>query len=140
MKKIFKVWIYSLIFTLFVVGMAKGISTYYEHKYNSGDPTIIVTAEVLSLDFGRNLENANTSYLNKTIEVTGTVGEDGFNILENSLLLDTFIYDIKCEFTADNIMNVSLLLPGDEVTINGVVVGLSLPYIIVESCTLLEVH
>ncbi|MBN2604641.1 MAG: hypothetical protein JXR62_02310, partial [Bacilli bacterium] len=84
---------------------------------------------------------ANSTYGNHLVEITGVVGKgilynDGYTIL-----LDGFIYDVDCDFTNENeIINVSVLLPGDEVTIIGKVVGVSLVYIFLENCTLLTVH
>jgi len=136
-----KMWIYSSIFSAMVAGMWWGITKFYEPKGTSSQTPITVTAEELTTAYASDPVAANKTYGNKLVEITGIVGVGTLNNDGYSLLLNGYIYDVDCEFIDDTeILNVSLLIPGDEVTIIGKVVGVSLVYIMINNCTLKNVR
>lgn len=139
MNRMIKIWIYSSIFSAMVGGMWWGVSKYYEHKA-SQNPVIVITAEELSSIYLSDENSANSEYRSRVLEITGVISSSRVNGEGYTIILDGNVYDIDCEFTDDvEIMNVSLLNPGDRVTLKGKVVGMSLLNIVLEGCQFIDI-
>jgi len=120
--------------------IATGAVTFY-YLYNKPQRDVasldakVVSAKKLYSDFSTNEQQANTSYLNKAVQVNGKVIEVKKNQSDQpQVVLDTGdpIFGVAC--TMDN--NLNNIRPGDEVTIKGICTGYLNDVIIIRSLLL----
>jgi hypothetical protein len=83
-------------------------------------PDFVLSASALQKEFEDNETAASTKYINKIIEVTGTIssvktGEN--NVLSISLVTGSDISSVICTFPA--IADISKFSKGDEITLRG---------------------
>lgn len=86
------------------------------------------TATELYAAYEANEVSADQTYGGRLVEVTGTVGDIGLDILDNPYVtLDTGgVWSVQCLFTEDNADMVSGLTEGQDVSLTGTIDGLAL--------------
>jgi hypothetical protein len=108
--------------TLFI-GIIVVISMYYKpHRSVESEQAIVIDARQLFLEYETDESLANTKYLNKAVEVTGTVAEITINQNNKTvLLLETSnpMFGVSCTLESDN-SNVEI---GSSVSIKGICTG-----------------
>lgn len=109
MKKLLKIFIIIALAAILYV-----IFQIYKPQRNiaTEDATASVTSSILLSDFSKNLNQANTKYLNKTIEISGKVTS-----VENDLVIIDDI--ISCIM----LPNQSKPKTGEQVTVKGKLIG-----------------
>jgi len=121
MKNWVKITLFSVLF-IAIVAVLIGLHEFnLKHPDTSrAKPDFVVTATVLEKEFADNEAAASTKYINKIIEVSGTVASvthaDSTHI-NISLKTGNDISSVICTFAA--VGDHSMMRPGEEITLRG---------------------
>jgi hypothetical protein len=101
-------------------------------------PDFVVTASLLQKAFEDDETKASTLYINKILEVTGTIASvkpAGNNIVSISLVTDSDLSSVICTFTA--ITDPGKFVPGKEITLRGECSGFLMD-VLLNNCAIIE--
>jgi len=116
-----------ILFTI-LVAIIVAIAGYAYYVWNepardvSKEKGIQITAVAIFDSFSNNEQSANTQFLNKAIEVTGTVSDVKKNQAGNTVLYlksDDPIYGVNCTFKQDP----GIITKGSTITFKGICTG-----------------
>ncbi len=119
MKSYVKIALFAVL--LFVITILIALSLYFKKHsdLSSAKPDYVITATALQSEFEENENAASEKYINKILEVTGTISSvtqaDSSNI-NISLKTGSDISSVICTFASTDM---SKFKTGDEVTIRG---------------------
>jgi hypothetical protein len=120
-----KTYIKIALFIVTFIALSGILAALYMYNLKHTDmakakPDFVVTASVLQKAFEDNEASASTRYINKIIEVTGTIASvkpAENNILSISLVTGSDISSVICTFPAVN--DASKFITGDKITLRG---------------------
>jgi hypothetical protein len=101
-------------------------------------PDFVVTASILQKAFEDDETKASTKYINKILEVTGTIASvkpAGNNIVSISLVTESDLSSVICTFTA--ISDPLKFTPGNEITLRGECSGFLMD-VLLNNCAIIE--
>jgi hypothetical protein len=139
MKPYVKIALFVVLF-IAVLSILAGLYLFNMKHTNmaKAKPDFIVTASSLQKEFEDNEKIASTKYINKILEVTGTIGSitpaDSNNI-NISLKTGSDISSVICTFHA--IANLSKLKTGDEISIRGECSGFLMD-VLLNNCAIVQ--
>lgn len=148
MKKSIKYLVFAAIAAILIVGSIGLYMYYMPHRDVQGEKaSYTIEAEQLVNEFMSKPDESNSKYLDKVIEISGTVEEiteDQLN--QKVVLLKTANSGVNCTFTAETNSNAKKLSIGDKVKIKGIVrLGASYDedldlteYAIIEKCDIIK--
>lgn len=133
-----------LIAAVLIIGMGIGTGLYYYHKpvesLKNKEADVTITAEKLFSDFEANEENANAAYLNKIINVGGSIE----NVQKNSdgsvsLILSSGdpMGSVSCKLEAGDTVAALAMKKGATVHVNGKCTGYLMDVVLV-NCSITE--
>jgi hypothetical protein len=130
------------LFVVFFFALAGILGALYLYNKKPADMTTVapdyfISAIVLQREFEDNETIASSKYINKIIEVTGTiasVNEGGNKSVSVTLNTGTPLSSVIC--TISGITDTSALIPGKEVTIRGECSGFLMD-VLLNNCTVL---
>jgi hypothetical protein len=114
---------------------------YYNLKHtdmSKARPDFIVSSTLLQKAFEDNETTASQKYINKIVEVTGTIGSvkpGENNILSISLVTGSDLSSVICTFTS--VGDISKYVPGEEVTLRGECSGYLMD-VLLNNCAVIE--
>ena len=139
MKPYVKIALFVVLF-IAVLSILAGLYLFNMKHTNmaKAKPDFIVTASSLQKEFEDNEKIASTKYINKILEVTGTIGSitpaDSNNI-NISLKTGSDISSVICTF--HTIANLSKLKTGDEISIRGECSGFLMD-VLLNNCAIVQ--
>jgi hypothetical protein len=101
-------------------------------------PDFVITASSLQKEFEDNETAASTRYINKILEVTGTIAsvkQAGNNVLNISLITGSDLSSVICTFPA--IADSSKFRTGNEITLRGECSGFLMD-VLLNNCAVIE--
>lgn len=125
-----------------LIGVGFGIKEYNREVESTADLSadIQITATNLFNEYQANEAQANAAYLDKTIEVSGTIrdivtGDSG----EKQIVLesDDMLFGVICQFEGDANAEIADLQPGAPIKIKGICTGILMD-VVLKNCVLLN--
>jgi hypothetical protein len=120
-----KTYIKIALFVVSFIGLSLILAALYMFNLKHTDmakakPDFVITASVLLKAFEDDETAASTKYINKILEIAGTIASvkpAGNNVLSISLVSGSDLSSVICTFPA--VKDPSKFTPGDEITLRG---------------------
>jgi len=103
-------------------------------------PDFIITASDLQKAFESDEKEASTMYINRILEVTGTIASvqtSGNNTITISLITESDFFSVLCTFPA--ITDTTKFTIGDEITLRGECSGFLMD-VLLNNCAVVQKH
>jgi hypothetical protein len=138
-----KMYVKIALFFVSFIALAGILAALYMYNLKHTDmekakPDYVITASALQKEFEDNETAASTRYINKILEVTGTIASVEpveNNVLNISLVTGSDLSSVICTFNA--VADPSAFRTGDEITLRGVCSGFLLD-VLLNNCAVIK--
>jgi hypothetical protein len=138
-----KMYVKIALFFVSFIALAGILAALYMYNLKHTDmekakPDYVITASALQKEFEDNETAASTRYINKILEVTGTIASvepAENNVLNISLVTGSDLSSVICTFNA--VADPSAFRTGDEITLRGVCSGFLLD-VLLNNCAVIK--
>ncbi len=100
---------------------------------------IKIDAITLYSEYEQNAIRADESYKGKILEVQGSVNKIDKDVFDKEYILfysNNIFAGVQCKLKGSETSKASSLNPGDEITVQGVVTGKQVVYVVLENCVI----
>ncbi|MDO9341836.1 MAG: hypothetical protein Q7T72_15110 [Bacteroidales bacterium] len=138
-----KIYVKIALFVVSFIALSAILAALYMYNLKHTDmakakPDFVITSSVLQKAFEDDETAASTRYINKILEVIGTIASvkpAGNNVLSISLVTGSDFSSVICTFPA--IADPSKFSPGDEITLRGECSGFLMD-VLLNNCAVIE--
>ena len=140
---IMKTYVKIALFVVSFIALSGILAALYMYNMKHTDmskakPDFVITASVLQKEFEDNETTASKRYINKIVEVSGTIASvkpADNNVINISLVTESDFSSVICTFPA--IDDPSMFNPGDEITLRGECSGFLMD-VLLNNCAVVE--